>query len=102
MGAPPLRLDYARNTYLVLSTVSPSPPPLPTPARTDAGLALAYAGRLGPGALENEHVFVLEGVPSGALWNPEDRALVDRARVVLLDLGVGGVEVMQPTQRAKR
>ncbi|GAA5921238.1 hypothetical protein JCM3775_002953 [Rhodotorula graminis] len=107
MGPPPLHLDYTANTYLVLSSSSSSSPPPPLPASDAATLSsrLSYAGPLGPGNLDMEHVFVLGGVPSGssgAAPSDDQRQLVEHAAEVLRRTGEGKVEVMAPHMRSKR
>ena len=106
MGPPPLRLDYSANTYLVLSSSSSSPPALsPDPADAAHSSRLSYAGPLGPGNLDKEHVFALNGVPSsgsGASAAHDHQQLVDRAADVLRQTGEGKVEVMTPHMRSKR
>ncbi|GAA5834622.1 hypothetical protein JCM9279_007063 [Rhodotorula babjevae] len=106
MGPPPLHLDYSANTYLVLSSSSSSPPTLssdPDPAALSS--RLGYAGPLGPGNLDKEHVFAIGGVPSNSSSAPtsdDQRRLVERAVEVLQQTGAGKVEVMTPHMRSKR
>ncbi|GAA5917724.1 hypothetical protein JCM8208_001890 [Rhodotorula glutinis] len=106
MGAPPLRLDYSANTYLVLSSSSSSPPTLPSGSSNSAlSSRLSYAGPLGPGNLDKEHVFALHGVPSDgstAAGLDERQQLVDRAADALRATGEGKVDVMTPHMRSKR
>lgn len=118
MGPPPhsFQPDYAHNTYLVLSLPSSSaasspsssassPPPLPP-----SHLPLRYKGPLGLGLLASEHVYALEGVPSGATAESTagdgQAAVVEQAKEALRDLARGTdgarVEVMLSRQRAKR
>ncbi|GAA5866848.1 hypothetical protein JCM3774_001820 [Rhodotorula dairenensis] len=101
MPTPPLQLDYARATYFVLSSPSSSsssaPPQLP-PSLAD----VRYLGPLGEGALANEHVVALEGVPSGS-HTPEQEERVRTTTAALRAMeGISHVEVMRPAQRAKR
>lgn len=96
----PPRLDYSRATYFVLSSSSSAPPPLPTPSSDSPAATLRYVGPVGDGIMADEHIVALEGVPSvGGQVEPVVHATKETLRAIK---GVSHVEVMQPTQRAKR
>ncbi|TKA50428.1 hypothetical protein B0A53_06310 [Rhodotorula sp. CCFEE 5036] len=100
MSSGPPRLDYSRATYFVLSSSSSAPPPLPTPSSDSTTARLRYVGPVGEGILADEHIVALEGVPS--VGGQVDQ-VVQRTKEALRAIkGVSHVEVMQPTQRAKR
>lgn len=106
MPTPPLQLDYARATYFVVSTArSASSSAAAAPLSLPPSLAeVRYVGPLGDGALANEHVVALEGIPSGPPDPEQDQG--ERVRTTTAALraieGVNRVEVMRPAQRAKR
>lgn len=102
MSNGPNHLDYSRATYFVLSSSSSAPPPLPTPSSSSAAAAaLRYVGPVGEGIMADEHIVALEGVPS--VGGGVEQQVVHTTKEALRAIkGVSHVEVMQPTQRAKR
>ncbi|KWU42543.1 hypothetical protein RHOSPDRAFT_35897 [Rhodotorula sp. JG-1b] len=101
MSNGPPRLDYSRATYFVLSSSSSAPPPLPTLSSHSSTATLRYVGPVGEGIMADEHIVALEGVPS--VGGGVEQQVVHTTKEALRAIkGVSHVEVMQPTQRAKR
>lgn len=104
MSTSPLKLDYSTTTYLAIS--SALPPVSIASAASNVPFAstgssssppLTYAGPVG--ALDNEHIFALPGIPSDS--PPNQRAVEIKQQLERLG-GVLHVEIMVPKQRASR
>lgn len=104
MSTLPSKLDYSTTTYLAVSSTL-LPLSISSALASNASSNLTSSSNApfnynGPvGALVNEHVFALPGIPT--VDPPHQRALEIKQQLERLE-GVSHVEIMVPKQRASR